>query len=126
MACVQPGGASARKPILNVFSAYSTFLFTLDILKDDKSDKSVKGETSAKIGGLHKQAIKERMYFCILCWEALFGPREAVARTIQSTKASELGTLKFANVLREWVRTRRDDSVMEEMATKFCIKMQFN
>lgn len=121
-----PGGACARKPILRVISADSALLSTLDILKDDKSDKSVKGEMSARIGGLHKQAIKEITYFCILCREALFGPCEAVARTIQSTKASALGTLEFANVLREWVRTLRDDSVMEDMTTKVCIKIQFN
>ncbi|CAM4639073.1 unnamed protein product [Leuciscus chuanchicus] len=49
---------------------------------------------------------------------ALFEPCEAVARGLQSSKASALGALECANVLKDRIAALRDDDIVEEMVHK--------
>ncbi|CAL8310614.1 unnamed protein product [Gadus morhua 'NCC'] len=83
-----------------------------------KDDKSVRGETRAKIGGLYKQALKAKTYFGLLCCEALFEPCEAVARSLQHSKASALGALECTEFLGKRMEALRDDKVVENMLHK--------
>ena len=83
-----------------------------------EQDKTVRGDTRAKISGLYKQATKARTYFGLLSCEALFGPCEAVARTLQSEKASARGALECVSALRERMHALREDGFVHEMTSK--------
>uniref|UniRef100_A0A8C1ZL55 Uncharacterized protein n=1 Tax=Cyprinus carpio TaxID=7962 RepID=A0A8C1ZL55_CYPCA len=102
--------------IKRVCFSYSTLLATLNLLKDDK--KLLRGDSRSKIGGLWNQARKGRTFFGLLCCQALFEPCEAVARGLQSSKASALGALECANVLKDRIAALRDDDIVEEMVHK--------
>ena len=84
------------RAISRVFSSYTALLETLKMLEQDKT---VRGDTQAKISGLYKQATKARTYFGLLSCEALFGPCEAVARILQSERASTRGALECVSAL---------------------------
>lgn len=101
--------------INRVTAAYPALLTTLHELKDDKS---VRGDSRAKIGGLYKQALKGRTYFGLLCCHALFEPCEAVATSLQSATASVQGALECTGVLKEQIDTLRDDAVVDELIRK--------
>ena len=101
--------------IKRVSASYSALLATLDTLKDDKT---VRGDARSKIGGLYKQALKRRTFFGILCCEKLFEPCEAVAKTLQSPKASALGALQCANSLKKRMESLKNDDVVKEMISK--------
>ncbi|CAM4529528.1 unnamed protein product [Leuciscus chuanchicus] len=101
--------------INRVTAAYPALLTTLHELKDDKS---VRGDSRAKIGGLYKQALKGRTYFGLLCCHALFEPCEAVATSLQSATASAQGALECTGVLREQIAILRDDAVVDELICK--------
>ena len=103
------------KAITRVCASYSTLVATLDTLKDDTS---VRGETRAKITGLRKQALKGKTFFSLLCCSALFEPCEIVAKTLQSPKASALGALQCANILKERVAALRKDAVMDKVISQ--------
>ncbi len=51
-----------------------------------QQDPGVRGEIRAKVAGLLKQAKKGRTVFGLLCCKAVFGPCEAVARSLQSAE----------------------------------------
>ncbi|CAM4529518.1 unnamed protein product [Leuciscus chuanchicus] len=102
--------------IKRVCFSYGTLLATLNLLKDDK--KILRGDSRSKIGGLWNQARKGRTFFGLLCCQALFEPCEAVARGLQSSKASALGALECANVLKDRIAALRDDDIVEEMVHK--------
>ncbi|CAM4714920.1 unnamed protein product [Leuciscus chuanchicus] len=51
-------------------------------------------------------------------FSSLFEPCEAVARGLQSSKASALGALECANVLKDRIAALRDDDIVEEMVHK--------
>jgi len=53
-----------------------------------------------------------------LSCEALFGPCEAVARTLQSEKASARGALECVSALRECMHALREDGFVHEMTSK--------
>ncbi|KAL0154385.1 hypothetical protein M9458_050351 [Cirrhinus mrigala] len=80
-----------------------------------KEDRSVRGDIRAKIRGLHKQAMKAKTYYGLLCCEAIFEPCESVARSLQHTKASALGALKCAELLERRMEALRDDAVVDKM-----------
>ena len=96
----------------------SSFPALLETLKMLEQDKTVRGDTRAKISGLYKQATKARTYFGLLSCEALFGPCEAIARTLQSEKASTRGALECVSTLRECMPALREDGFVHEMTSK--------
>ncbi len=98
--------------IKRVCSGYREIIKTLEQLKEDRS---VRGDIRAKIRGLHKQAMKAKTYYGLLCCEAIFEPCESVARSLQHTKASALGTLKCAELLERCMEALRDDAVVDNM-----------
>lgn len=102
-------------PLTCVTAAYPTLLTTLHELEDDKS---VRGDSRVKIGGLCKQALKGRTYFGLLCCHALFEPCEAVATSLQSATANAQGPLECTGVLREQIATLRDELVVDELIRK--------
>ncbi|KAK5860409.1 hypothetical protein PBY51_021888 [Eleginops maclovinus] len=101
--------------IRRICSSYNTLLATLTLLKDDKTTR---GDSRAKIVGLWKQARKGRTLFGLLCCQALFEPCEAVARKLQSSTMSALGTLECANVLKNSIAALRDDPNVVQMFQK--------
>ncbi|KAJ4948470.1 hypothetical protein JOQ06_020004 [Pogonophryne albipinna] len=97
------------KAIQRCCTSYSVLLATLKSLKEDRS---VRGDTRAKVAGLHKQALKGKTLFSLRACEALFGPCEAVAKTLQSKKAIALGAIECVNLLMERISALRvDDGV---------------
>lgn len=100
------------KAILRCCSSYPVLLATLESLKEDRS---VRGDTRAKVAGPHKQALKGKTVFSLRSCAALFGPCEAVAKTLQSKNASALGAIECVNLLMERVRALRVDSVVTDV-----------
>ncbi|KAI7802952.1 putative zinc finger MYM-type protein 1-like, partial [Triplophysa rosa] len=98
--------------VKRVCSAYREIIKTLQQLKEDKT---VRGETRAKIGGLLRQAMKAKTYYGLLCCEAIFEPCESVARSLQHTKASALGALNCAELLIMRMDALRNDPVSDTM-----------
>ncbi len=78
------------KAIQRCCSSYLVILTTLETLKEDKG---VRGDPRAKIHGLHKQALKGKTLFSLLCCQALFEPCEAVAKSLQGKKTTALGAV---------------------------------
>jgi hypothetical protein len=97
--------------IKRVCNAYIHIIETLEQLKDYKT---VRGETRAKIRG----PLKAKTYSGFLCHEALFEPCEAVARSLQHSKASALGALECTEFLGKRMEALRDDKVVENMLHK--------
>ena len=114
------------KAIQRCCASYSVLLATLESLKEDRS---VRGDTRAKVAGLHKQALKGKTLFSLRACEALFGPCEAVAKTLQSKKASALCAVECVNLLMDRVSALRVDGVagmineVKESATRNGLKM---
>ncbi len=69
----------------HVCSSYAVLLETLKVLQEDKR---FRGDTRAKIIGLHEQAMKARTYFRLVSCEGLFELCEVVAKMLQHRKAS--------------------------------------
>ncbi|KAI4811230.1 hypothetical protein KUCAC02_014145 [Chaenocephalus aceratus] len=90
----------------------------LQTLKMLEQDKTVRGDTRAKVYGLYKQATKAKTYFGLLCCEALFGPCQTVARALQSEKASAKGALECVSALRQRMHGLREDGFIQEMTAK--------
>lgn len=119
------------KAIHRICASYSTLLATLTELKEDKSTR---GDSRAKLSGLWKQARKAKTYFGLMCCNALFEPCEAVARKLQGSKTSALGTLECVNVLKDSIAALRNDDTAvsqilqttEEQARKLVLTMPEN
>ena len=58
--------------------------------------------------------------------EALFGPCEAVARTLQSEKASARGALECVGALRQRMHALREDGFIKELTSKVTACAQRN
>ena len=87
------------RAISRLLQGYGPLLETLQALQNDWS---VRGETRSKISGLLKQAMKGRTVFGLLCCEAMFGPCEAVARSLlKADDMSVSGALECIQVLKE-------------------------
>lgn len=78
----------------------------------------IRGETWAKISGLHKQAKKGRTYFGLVRCKALFGPCEAVARSLQSRTSSAFAALECIKVLRQWILAFRENNLVKQLTDK--------
>lgn len=96
------------KAISRICHAYGPILETLFTLQQDPG---VRGEIQAKVAGLLKQAKKGRTVFGLLCCEAVFGPCEAVARSLQSAQASVSGALQCIHMLKELICALREERV---------------
>ncbi len=103
------------KAISRICHAYGPLLETLFALQQDPG---VRGEIRAKVAGLLKQAKKGRIVFGLLCCEAVFGPCEAVARSLQSAQASVSGALQCIHTLKERICALREERAVEEILTK--------
>ena len=64
----------------------------LECLETLEQDRTLNGETRAKIHGLVRQAKMTKIVFGIFCSEAIFGPSEKVVRTRQSKNSTALST----------------------------------
>ena len=69
----------------------------LETFRTMESDTTVKGETRAKVAGLLSNATKTRTLFGLLLCVTVFTPCKAVARTLQGTKVTALGSVESAN-----------------------------
>ncbi len=103
------------KAISRICHAYGPLLKTLFALQQDPG---VRGEIRAKVAGLLKQAKKGRTVFGLLCCEAVFGPCEAVARSLQSAQASVSGALQCIHMLKECICALREERALEQILTK--------
>ncbi len=101
--------------ISRICHAYGPLLETLFALQQDPG---VRGEIRAKVAGLLKQAKKGRTVFGLLCCKAVFGPCEAVARSLQSAQASVSGALQCIHTLKESICALREERAVEEILTK--------
>ena len=98
-----------------VLLAYPTLLETLSQLENDKS---LRGETRAKISGLYRQSKQQRLYFGLLCSEAIFQPCESVAQSLQSKDSTARGTLQCVQILQERLQGLRAESSVQRLMTK--------
>ena len=101
--------------ISRVITAYPVLLETL---KTFEQDKSMRGETRAKVAGLYKQAKKAKTYFGLVISEALFEPSEAVARSLQCPKITAGAALECINVLKQKMKRLREDASVNDLMTK--------
>lgn len=84
---------------------------TLDQLQDDKT---VRGETRAKIRGLLRQAMKAKTYYGLLLWSNIW-VAWVCGQEFAYTKASALGALNCAELLMKRTEALRDDAVTDTM-----------
>ncbi|XP_035981311.1 uncharacterized protein LOC118556868 [Fundulus heteroclitus] len=104
--------------------AISTYPTLLETLKTLERDKSVRDEILSKISGLCTQAKQARTYFGLVCSEALFGPSEAVARSLQSETSTARSALECVTILQQHMqRLWGDDSFMQDVARCNNLKM---
>ncbi|KAK0153294.1 Zinc finger MYM-type protein 1 [Merluccius polli] len=111
------------RAISRLLQGYVPLLETLRVLQNDKS---VRGETRQKISGLLKQAMKGRTVFGLLCCEAMFGPCEAVARSLQGADANVSGAIECILALKERIGALRGERVVEtyDESKSVCISSQ--
>ena len=83
--------------VSRLIKCYPTLLQCLETLEQDHT---LNAETRAKIHGLVRQAKMTKIVFGIFCSEAIFGPSEKVARTLQSKNSTALSTLEAISILK--------------------------
>ena len=101
--------------ISRVISAYSVLMETLKTLEQDMA---MRGDTRAKVAGLHKQAKKASTYFGLVCSEALFQPCESVAKSLQSPKITAGAALECIKLLQKNLQRLKLDAALGELMTK--------
>ena len=90
----------------------------LETFRTMESDTTVKGETRAKVAGLLSNATKTRTLFGLLLCVTVFTPCKAVARTLQGTKVTALGSVESANLLCKRLNTLRQDATFNDLVAK--------
>lgn len=83
-----------------------------------ESDKAVKGDTRAKIAGLLTKATTMRTVFGLFACVTLFTPCEAVARSLQGTKVTALGSMEAGKLLCKQLGTLRQDETITDLVAK--------
>ena len=90
----------------------------LQCLKTLEQDQTLNGETRAKIHGLVRQAKMTKIVFGIFCSEAIFGPSEKVACTLQSKNSTALSTLEAISILKSTFSKLRTDHSFSDLMIK--------
>lgn len=89
----------AKSTICHAFWRYSKL----------QSDLGIHCEVQAKIAELHKKATKGRTVFGLLCCEAVFRPRKAVGKCLQSVQEFKcIHLLKEATLILQKKRAMED------------------
>ncbi|CAM4510486.1 unnamed protein product [Leuciscus chuanchicus] len=83
-----------------------------------ESDKAVKGDTRAKIAGFLTKATNMRTVFGLFACLTLFTPCEAVARSLQGTKVTALGSMEAGKLLCKQLGTLRQDEIITDLVAK--------
>ena len=83
-----------------------------------EQDRTLNGETRAKIHGLVRQAKMTMIVFGIFCCEAIFGPSEKVARILQSKNSTALSTLGAISILKSTFSKLRADHSFCDLIVK--------
>ena len=79
-----------------LLACYGEMLQTFRALE---SDRTVKGETRAKVAGLLKKGTTTRTVFGLFTCVTMFTPCESVARSLQGIKVTALGSVEAAKLL---------------------------
>ena len=101
--------------VSRLIKCYPTLLQCLETLEQDHT---LNGETRAKIHGLVRQAKMTKIVFGIFCSEAIFGPSEKVARTLQSKNSTALSTLEAISILKSTFSKLRTDHSFSDLMIK--------
>ena len=101
--------------VSRLIKCYPTLLQCLETLQQDHT---LNGETRAKIHDLVRQAKMTKIVFGIFCSEAIFGPSEKVARTLQSKNSTALSTLEAISILKSTFSKLRTDHSFSDLMIK--------
>ena len=98
-----------------LLACYGEMLQTFRTLE---SDRTVKGETRAKVAGLLKKGTTTRTVFGLFACVTMFTPCESVARSLQGTKVTALGSMEAAKLLCQRLNTLRQDDTFADLVAK--------
>ncbi|KAL7406535.1 hypothetical protein ABVT39_021783 [Epinephelus coioides] len=98
-----------------LLAGYGEMLHTFRTLE---SDRTVKGETRAKVAGLLKKCTTTRTVFGLFACVTVFTPCEAVARSLQGIKVTALGSMENAKLLCQRLNTLRQDDTFADLVAK--------
>ncbi|KAM4593578.1 zinc finger MYM-type protein 1-like [Odontesthes bonariensis] len=98
-----------------LLACYGEMLQTFRTLE---GDRTVKGETRAKVAGLLKKGTTTRTVFGLFACVTMFTPCESVARSLQGTKVTALGSMEAAKLLCQRLNTLRQDDTFADLVAK--------
>jgi hypothetical protein len=97
------------KSIGRVLSSYKQVLEMLEFLS---ADRSTRGETRSKAGGLYKSALKKNTYFALKSAHLIFKECETTAKILQSEQITAAGAAEAIGLLKNTiVRMRSGDMI---------------
>lgn len=102
---------------------YFTRLFFISCPFGEAEGARVRQDSEGRNSGENSWSLStsyesKNIKFGLVSCEALFGPCETVARTLQSEKASAKGALGCVTTLRQRMHALRDDGIVREMTAK--------